>query len=244
MFFRQIFARFVLLTPLIFLPLTLPAEDEIVIGVEDIQYLPHYNTDKGDFSGFGRDLFDAFAADNNLKVIYRPMSITRLYKALIENRIDLKYPDNANWKRSIKQDVEIKYSEPVIAYIDGVMVKSTGGEVKRLGTISGFTPWAWRDQIEQKKIAIFENPSFSGLLQQVLQGRIDGAYINIDVANYSLRELLKREGDLQFDRSLPHDKGKYFASTSRNPALIVRFNQWMKEHKQEIDLIKQRWLVQ
>jgi polar amino acid transport system substrate-binding protein len=242
--FQSMFYKSALFLLFLFIPSSLVAQNKIIIGVEDIQYLPYYQSEKGVFSGFARDLFDAFARENNLEVIYRPMSIRRLHKALVEEKIDLKFPDNPNWNSAVKQGVNIEYSASVVAYTDGVMVKALGNEIKRLGTIKGFTPWAWLDQIKQKQVALYENPNFTGLLQQVFLDRLDGAYINVDVARYTLKNILKREGELQFDNSLPYDKGRYYASTRSNPELVVRLNSWLKEQKQEVDKLKKHWQIE
>ncbi|MTI05776.1 hypothetical protein E1180_09630 [Roseibium denhamense] len=133
--------------------------DEILIGVEDLTYYPHYTFEGGEYAGFGRALLDSWASDRGHSVTYKAFPIKRLMTMLVEGGIDLKYPDNAYWSSDLKASTEVTYSKPVVEYIDGVSVKPENvgkgmTSVKKLGTVRGFTPWAWsgRDSIRGCRI--------------------------------------------------------------------------------------------
>ena len=84
------------------------------IGVENLQYAPHFYVKKENkklvYKGFGRDIFDLFqeyynteekiiAEKNNRSFLkinfkYKPLPVKRLLTSLLDGRIDFKYPDN------------------------------------------------------------------------------------------------------------------------------------------------------
>ena len=205
---------------------------EYVIGVEDLYYRPYYYIEDGQYQGIARDILDAFAKDRGIVFKYRDLPINRLYKSFLDGSLDFKFPDNPYWKPELKEKLRILYSAPVVEFIDGVMVKpenlGRGVEhLKDLGIVLGFTPWSYQDLINSGQIRVHENGSFSGLLGQVIQGRIDGAYFNPVVARYQLENVLKQPGALVFDRDLPHIESAYTLSTLKHQDLIREFNEFL-----------------
>lgn len=243
-----------LFTPLILaatvFSLSRPAlAEHFVIGVEDIDYMPHYGlTDKGDYKGFARDLFDAYAADRGHQFEYRPLPVNRLFHELIDGKLDFKYPDNAYWQAEIKTGRSVVYSEPVVNYIDGVMVLpenkgKTADNIRTLGTVRGFTAFEWLDRLKAHTTVLEENPNFSGLMFQALTKRVDGAYANVAVA-YNTLDGMKKTGGLVFDPGLPHTQSSYKISTIKRPDIIADFNAWMKSKPEVVAKLKAQWAVE
>jgi len=243
-----------LVTPMILaaavLSLTRPAMAEhFVVGVEAIDYMPHYGvTDKGDYQGFARALFDAYAADRGHQFEYRPLPVNRLFHELVDGKVDFKYPDNAFWQTEIKTGKTVVYSDPVVDYIDGVMVlpENKGKSVesiRTLGTVRGFTAFDWLDRLKAGTVTLEENPNFSGLMFQTLTKRVDGAYANVAVAISTL-DGMKKSGALAYDSGLPHTKGSYKLSTTTHPEIIADFNAWMKSKPELIAKLKAQWAVE
>ncbi len=86
-----------LLWALLLIPGTAQSEPvrELVIGVQDFRdYLPYSEIRDGDYRGFNRELLDLFAQHQGYRFRYQPFPIKRLYLALLNGQIDLKYPDN------------------------------------------------------------------------------------------------------------------------------------------------------
>jgi len=209
------------------------AADAITIGVEETAYLPHYQFTDGVYKGFAADLIAQFAKDRNYRVDYRPMPVIRLFAALVDGAIDLKYPDNPIWSAESKAGKDVRYSDPVVAYIDGVSVApdkvGRGVEsLKSLGTVLGFTAYEWLDRINKKQVVLQENRSFEALVRMAQAGRVDGAYSNVAVLAYVLEKQIGAPGALVFDRSLPHSAGHYQFSSLKRPLLISELNAWMK----------------
>ena len=219
------------------------AEKDLIVGVEDLEYYPMYAWRDGEWVGAGREILDAFAKDRGYRLSYRPLPVKRLFAELVAGTIDLKYPDNPTWAADVKKGSTVTYSKPVVSYIDGVMVRPgnlgpTPVTIKTLGTVAGFTPYAWLDQINSGKVALKENPRMELLLKQAVVGHVDGAYVNVAVATHLLDKGLSIPNALVFDPRLPHSKDSYALSSTRHPEIISEFNAWMAENEARIRTIK------
>jgi len=216
------------------------AERDLVVGVEDVDYLPAYGWRDNSYSGAARDIIDAFAAANGYRPIYRPLPIKRLFAELVSGGVDVKFPDNPLWGQDSKLGAAISYSRPVIEYIDGVMVTPNrrGKTIATLGTVAGFTPTPWLERIKAGQVALKENLKLDPLLRQVLLGRLDGAYVSVAVANYTLDTGFQMPGALVFDPSQPFSRESYRLSSARRPDLIAAFDAWLAAHAAEVKAIK------
>lgn len=222
------------------------AERELVVGVEEVEYYPAFALRDGEFIGAAREIIDRFAKDSGYRVAYRPLPVKRLFAELMSGGLDLKFPDNPNWAADLKQGRKVTYSMPVMAYVDGVMVRpSNHGRgvdgVRTLGTVSGFTPFAWLDRIKAGEVVLKENPRMELLLRQTVVGLVDGAYASVAVANHVLTGSLNMPGALMFDTGLPHSRGSYMASTTTRPELVAEFNSWLTANAAVVKLIKDRY---
>lgn len=218
----------------------------LVVGVEELDYLPAYAWQQGTYIGAAREILDAFAQAKGYTLSYRPLPIKRLYVELLSGGIDFKFPDNPSWAADVKQGKSVAYSQPVIGYVDGVLVRpenlGRGVEGTRtLGTVSGFTPFAWLDVIREGKVQVKENPRLDLLLKQAALDRVDGAYASVAVANYQLDRMLGMPGALVFDPRLPHSRDYYRLSSVRQAAIIAEFDAWMAANAAQVKAIKDRF---
>lgn len=230
------------LVTLSFAPLVAFAEP-LTVGVETIEYLPHYNWDGESYTGFGADLLTRFAADEGYEITWKPLPVKRLMQAVANGDVDLKYPDNAFWSADVKEGKPMVYSQPVIAAIDGVMVKPANlgkpvEEISRLGIVLGFTAFSWMDRIEAGSVTLTENTSFNGMAKQALNDRIDGAYANTDVARRVLVDLGEAPDALVFDESLPHSAADYHLSSSTRADVVERFDAWIAAYPEVVAELK------
>lgn len=219
------------------------------IGVENISYYPHYDQVGGEYVGFSREIFDEFGKHKGYNLQYEIRPIKRLFLEFVDRKsVDFKYPDCSNWQSDRKKGKNVFYSQPVVNYIDGFMVRpeKKGSDINamnRIGIPLGFTLWN-EIKILKKKVKIYENKSFSGLLQQGIKNRIDAvAQINIAVARHQLDKVLKKPGGLVFDKTLPYKKGSYYLSTIKYPGVIKEFNQFMVRKKNLVKSLKRKYKV-
>lgn len=216
-----------------------------VVGVEELDYFPAYSVQKGEYVGAAREILDAFAQAQGYTFAYRPLPVKRLYAELLSGGIDFKFPDNPSWALDAKQGQAVTYSTPVIGYVDGVLVRpeNVGRGVERvrtLGTVSGFTPFAWLDAIRDGRVQLKENPRMELLLKQVALERLDGAYASVAVASYQLESALGMPSALVFDPRLPHSRDHYRLSTLAHPSVIAEFNAWLAANAGLVKAIKDR----
>lgn len=221
---------------------------EYLVGVEDIDYYPIYADRGKEYSGFAREVLDEFAKSAGIVFSYKSFPIKRLFVNFLDGQLDFKFPDSNYWKSDLKEGKGVVYSDPVLEYVDGVMVlpeqlKKGKASLKRLGVVRGFTPWDYLTDIEAKTIKVNENSSLDGLMNLVKTKRIDGVYFNVVVARYFL-ENTKFEDDLVvFDKDLPHTRSYYYLSTIKHPELIDQFNQFMKDNSALIENLKAKYNV-
>lgn len=225
------------------------AKEVLVVGVENQHYLPAYAFENGVYKGYARELLDAWAQDRDYQLEYRPLPVPRLYAAFFGGQVDFKFPDNPNWKKDERSGKSITYSDPVVAFVDGTSVhptrKNAGlDEFKVLGTLGGFTPWAWLDRIQTGKTALSENFNVEALIRQGIAGRVDGVYANVAVINYQLDHVLKQPGALVFNPKLPYSRDNYQLSSIKHPEIVRDFNDWMRKNRDRISALKKQHQVE
>ena len=219
------------------------------IGVEAQKYYPQFDNENGvEYFGFARDILDMFAKEKHYQFVYIIRPVKRLFHDFVKRHVDFKYPDNPFWQSDMKKNQHVYYSDSVVKYIDGVVVLAENkamllSSFKTLGTIRGFTPYPYLDLIAQKKVMLSENSNYISLLKQVLAGRITGAYSNISVARYNIKEHLKKTGAIVFNPILPHIKDSYYVSSIMHPTVIKEFNVFLKDKKEQIDQLKKKYKV-
>jgi len=212
--------------------------DAIVIGVQELDYYPYSQVVDGQYQGFARDLFDAFAIQQQLDISFRSLPIKRLYQELVNKRIDFKFPDNPFWAKEDKKDTTLFYSDAIVGYIDGVLVTEKKRHIPRdqfleVGFVRGFAPWTLMTDINEGKLKAREANSLKSLILLALNQRIDGAYFNIKVAKYQLSNKSIYNGELYFAEHLPHHKANYRMSTpfAKHQSLVSAFNQFLQSEQ-------------
>jgi polar amino acid transport system substrate-binding protein len=237
-----------LLLSLILIVCSLQAAERYRIGVEDLAYLPFYQAENGEYIGYTRDLLDAFAKSEGITFEYVPLPVKRLYKLYLDpaQKLDFKFPDNSYWAKDLKKGHAISYSTGLVAFVDGVMALPKRqsmklDQLKVLGTIRGFTPWDYLGEIEAKRVKKSESNSLKSLLKMAMLGRVDGIYVNVDVARYLLVNRLDSAGKLKFLEGLPHTKSSYSMSTYRHPKVLKRLDQWLKRNQKLQQQLLTKW---
>lgn len=223
--------------------------DDLTIGVETTEYYPQYQYKEGNYSGFAREVIDLFASKYGHTVTYKAFPIKRLLSVYLGGEVDLKYPDNAYWAGDAKVGKDVVYSDPVVDFIDGTMVlpsakgKAIAGKF-RLGTILGFTPFDYLDKIEAGTVKVTENNNLDSLVRQVESERVEGAYFNVAVAMYHLKEVMKKPELMVFDPNLPHTRSAYAISSIKRPDVVAQFNAFLSENAAEIQGLKDKYQVE
>ncbi|MES2015577.1 MAG: hypothetical protein V4484_03700 [Pseudomonadota bacterium] len=229
---------------------TAPAK-QYSIGVEELQYYPlHASSKETGFSGFAREVLDAFARQQGYRFRYVPLPINRLYVAFLkEQSVDFKYPDNPKWKGELRHSLSITYSAPLVASEEGALVlpKNRGRklhQIKSLGTVLGFTPWPYQGAIERKAMVLTVDDGLEGLLRHAMAEHIDAVYANVDVANYVLTDKLKAPGGLVFDPGLPHARSDFSLSSLRHPQVLAEFDAFLRRERVLLQQLKSKYRIE
>lgn len=220
------------------------ANREYTVGVEAIPFLPYSQVNQTkQYSGYFKDILNKFGSQEGIKFNFVPLPINRLYTDFYNKKLDFKLPSNPYWQANIKTERKLKitYSGPILSYIDGVISAKDLKEIKdlkKLGIISGFTPWGYEEFISNKSIALKENPNVTGLLKQTALKRIDGAYTNIAVTMNVINQMPSLKGKIKFARDVPFIKSDYHLSTIKHKEIIKKFNLFLSKEKAYLDLIR------
>lgn len=228
------------------------AKEKIIVGVQNFsQYMPYSNylEATNTYGGFNRILLDLFAKKRGYHFIYRALPVKRLYSEFLKSdKLDLKYPDNPYWSRDLKKGKDVVYSQAVVTYIDGVSVlpsrKGHGlSKLRLLGIVAGFTPFTYLKYIKEGSVQTKEIFDYARLLLLVISGRVDGAYSNISVTNFYLKQMNKKNLCV-FDPSLPYSRSTRHLSSIKRPEIIKEFDNFLIENKAEIEALKVEYEVE
>ncbi|RED45127.1 ABC transporter substrate-binding protein [Aestuariispira insulae] len=212
--------------------------DTFLVGVENIEYMPHFSVVGEEYAGFARELLDTYARDRGHHFRYKPLPIKRLNIELMEGRIDFKYPDNPAWRG---RDVsKLHFSAPVFEYVEGANVPPElyGSALGSLAIIRGFTPVPYLDRIDRGDLELSEHNSLRAALRFVLLGRTDAIYGERHVVQYYLRHMMGRPGKLVFDDTRPLVRDYYHLSSAIRPEALEDFSRWLEENRQKIAVLK------
>lgn len=221
-----------------------------VVGVETGNFMPHYGVDEqGQYNGFARELLDLFAQYAGVTFTYKPLPVDKLVPALAEGKVDFKYPDHPDWARPAKTGDRMSYSQPIVEYVDGVLVtpRRVGldlDHLKRIGLVNGWTAWGYQEKIEASQILLVPSNSLPEMIRQALLKNSDGVYYNVVVALHYINNVRARPGVLVFDPNLPHTRSAYRLSTIRHAELLRRFDSFLTERHKEIAALKAKYQVE
>ncbi|MBN1968311.1 MAG: transporter substrate-binding domain-containing protein [Candidatus Delongbacteria bacterium] len=221
-------------------------KEKYLVGVENLNYLPYYGNNDGIYQGYGRELLDLFAEYKGCDFDYKVLPVKRLFSEFLDGKLDFKFPDHPYWSFEDKEGKNVIYSNDVVEYIDGVMVKPENvgkgiEHLKNMGVVLGFTAWDYVKYIDNGSIKRQENSNFEGMIRQALISRNDGAYCNVGVGRHLLKNVIKEPDGLIFDEGLPFSKSHYKFSSIKYPTIIEEFNKFLIEKKSEIDKLKEKY---
>jgi len=246
MFKKIIFSFFVYIQSLCLIANEGPLGD-YVVGVESQSYAPYFYVEDGRYLGFSRELLDLFFDIENLKIEYKPYSISELFLALKSGDVDFRFPDSPLWKSPQKTGVKWYYSESVVPYIDGMLVNSFDlkrgvNSIRKMGAIKGFTPWGYHHLIQDDELGLVESDSVDGLVGLLLSNRVDAIYTNVPVAMHHLR--MNRPASftkVSFNPNLPYTRHQYLLSTIKHKTILDLFNKFLSEQYEAIYILKVKY---
>ena len=218
------------------------------IGVEATDYLPVSKGDTGEYKGYARELLDAFASKYGHQFTYKPVPVARLYdEFLVKKSVDFKFPDNGYWAGDAKKGITLSYSKGLVSVTDGTLVlpanKGKTTAISKLGTLRGFTPFPYLDQIKDKKVTVTEANSADAAISMGEAGRVEGVYMGILAANYVMSEVMKKPGVLVFDDKLPKSTGDFSLSTVVHEDVIKQMDEFLVKEKSTVAKLKAKYKI-
>jgi polar amino acid transport system substrate-binding protein len=229
-----------------FLGLNLPIAQakDFTVGIEDIDYYPHYDFTGAVPRGYFFELMQLFSKKSGHHFKFQKLPVKRLYLAA-KDEVDLVYPDNPRWQQYLYASYPKTFSDPVIHTLGSTMVRPENrglpvAKVKNLAVIHGFTPTRW---LELKKIYsfnVFDVQDVPAALGLLLKSRVDAAVVEYNVAQAYLTTQQK-SGELVFGEQLPFTEVPFLLSTVDHSELIDEFNQFLQSEQVAIQALKQQF---
>lgn len=217
-----------------------------VIGIEQLDYYPHYDFKSAQPRGYFFDLIQLYSKWSGDDFVFKALPVKRLYKDSIE-LTDFVYPDNKAWQPHLEIDPSITkhYSAPVIYTLGATLVlpqkqQMLLSDFKVLANIHGFSPTRWLELKKQHKFKILDVPDAESALRMAIRGRVDAANVEYNVALYHM-EQMKLSKALVMAEHLPFSNLAFHLSSQKHPEQIRRFNQFLIEKQDQIQQLKQRY---
>ncbi len=238
--------RWLGLLVLVHVTMSLRAES-YVIGIEHIDYYPHYDFSKRQQRGYFFDLIQLFSEKSGHQFKFMPLPVKRLYYSSHSN-IDFIYPDNPLWREYTEPGVEKVFSKPVVFTLGSTLVKPALQHISlaqfgSLAVIHGFVPTKWLALKNQYKYRMVDVPDVASALGLVLKGRLDGAIIEFNVAQHYLRSI-EAQDQLVIAEQLPFTQLPFLMSTVKHPKLLAQFDQFLQENTEQVATLKRKYQLQ
>lgn len=219
---------------------------ELRIGVQQLDYYPHFDFSAGQKRGYFVELMRLFARSHSYQIRFVPLPVKRLYQEL-DNGLDLVYPDNPAWPNELPMMQKV-FSDPVVFSLGSSMVRPEKAhyqlsDVQTVAFIHGYTPTKWLAASRQFRFEMVDVADTGAALGLVLKGRVDATPVELNVANAWLARQ-QQPGALVVAQQLPFTQLPFLLSTVNRPELIEQFNQFLSVHAAEIAALKKRFALQ
>lgn len=220
---------------------------EFIIGVEDVAYYPLFEY-KSTRDTYSKELLNKFATSRGYKFIYLPLPIKRFDSWLLEEKIDFKYPDNSRWYADKSLREKFTFSAPTIKLVAGTSVLKSSlnkpaSEFLSIGTLLGFYPSTWIEQIKSGQVKLYEDISTKILIQQLLAKHIDGIDIEPSVIRYYLNELGESDEAVVIDKRFTYEVYDFHFSTIKHPKIIKEFNIFLNSNQAMLEEMNKKYQI-
>lgn len=217
---------------------------QIVVGIEQIDYYPHYDFSPGQQRGFFYDLMQLFGKTAGYQIRFSALPVKRLYQEA-NSGIDLVYPDNPAWQQYLVAEYPKTYSDSVIYTLGSTMVLPKNQQMplekfRSLAVIHGFAPHRWLELQKRYKFRMVDVADSASALGLVLKGRVHGASIELNVAHEYLRRI-GQPGALVAADTLPFSELPFLLSSVNQPGLIIEFNRFLRQQQRAIQQLKNKY---
>lgn len=221
-------------------------KETLKVGIEDIDYFPHLSIGYKENS-FAQIVLERFFKEQGYRVIFVPLPVKRFNDWFLTRDVDFKYPDNPVWRSDEKHGIRIVYSQPLVHSVAGVIrTRSNLGkpfeQIRLVGTMLGFYPQMWYEQIQKGEIELFEETNPRTVVQLPLKGLVDAIGIDYSVINYYLKEI-GRQGELLMDPSLPHTRIGFSLSTIEQQDIIHQFDLFISDNQTWLHALKKEMSI-
>lgn len=231
----------VIFIAIISIPITVFAEQKYVVGVQNLNYFPHYDYNDKEANSLIEVLLQDFAKKENIKIKTISLPTKRLEKAFFDTgEIDVIYPANPKWYADREKNT--LYSAKLVSAIGGTMALHKNRnieleEFKALAVPFGFKPVEWLALLDANTVKAIYVPDAESALKLVLSGRVTGADVELNVANHFLSQW-GIENQLVLAPALPWKVVDFHIATINSADFIQQLNEYLITYAKEVTQMK------
>lgn len=220
------------------------ASTSIRVGIEQINFYPHYDFSRTPARGYFYELMQLFAKESGFELEFVPLPVKRLYQEAADS-VDVVYPDHPRWQKYLVVNLPKYYSNPVEMNLGTTLVLPekrdiTLAQFRTLAIIHGFTPTRWIELQGQHRYKFVEVADVDSALGLVLKGRVDGANVEYHVAqDFMAKHQL--QGQLVVGSQLPYTEFPFLLSSYNRPDVIKAFNQFLQTHAAQVAQLQRKY---
>lgn len=218
-------------------------EKAYYIAVSDDNFLPYTWIEDGVFHGADRAVLDAFAKQQQVKLIYLPLPRLRALELMQSGVVDLIYPDDHYWAFDSKQGMAIQYSNYGMTNQAGffrLAETQCDPEFSIIGSQHGWMPDDYRGKVESGEVELKRFATLEQLLEAVHTGQVEAVFSERYILGAHIERSPRYHGVIFCD-ALPSSVGKFRLSTIEHTQVLDKFNQFLETHPEIILEIRKRY---
>lgn len=206
--------------------------DRLLLGIEEFDLPPMSWTEGGQLRGVLRDITDSLQVHLEAEFDFIPMPQDALAKALSQDKLDMRFPDNPNWWH--RADTNL-FSLPVIRSHDA-FYKLKKGQLTASPVLASLDYYdiPWHPKLEDIAGPALRFRSLVELLNALLEKRVDIVYAPVYPLNLATLEL-EDYPVLEHINWLPETSHYFhFSFCQRRIDLLPKVNSWIQQRSNEL----------
>lgn len=223
---------------------------EFTVAVEEVNYLPQYSGLDGNYRGIARTVLDRFAARYGHRFTYVPLPNRRLqHEFYAEGKYDFTFPDNPAWRTAAKAGRTLHYSAPMLYVTEGLLVRPdritrAPATFRVIGTIRGFTlPAEIARRLQAGTLEVEYADNTASLVRMLDADRVDAVFFAEEVVRHAATGAQLKHGQPVLSPRAAKARVPFMIATQRHTAVLRQFNEFLRTHSAEIEIIKREALT-
>lgn len=228
---------------MLLIPASAVAKSTYSVGIEAYETV-QYQPVRGDkYQPLIEELLEAFALEEGIKINYQALPAEQYQDWFEQHSIDFRFPDNPKWTN---WSHTLFYSQAVISFCDVTRVLPENNwmrkpDISRLGTLPNH-PLSndWIRQVKKGYSTVHEYQTAAQLVHALISGDVDAILAEHSQVDDGVAQLALGSDVLAPSQFIPDIKDDLRISSELYPAMLEKFDQYIKTHQAFITQIARR----